>query len=261
MFDVDDFLEVVPLFAAVSKLAGLSEPLRAKQLFRHRLVIDNPALGDDDEDMGRHALATELLIKQVSAGRVRLFGRKTEVVENDGYDVWGSLGNYVRVPASDLPNLENTSEEFGDQLLEGFAGERVGFWDPLLALGDLIQAFPGCGFEQFRGPQDLILKGPAADDDLAKQDAAPLETNLPSTKSESRKTSGAVHRCIRWIEGLARDGIKPMNRAALLEQARRVIGEELSERGFNLAWAQAAPDEWKSPGRKPRRESDTGSPN
>jgi hypothetical protein len=255
MFDADDLLEVVPLTVAVEKLAGLSEPIQAKQLFRHRVVIDNPALGDDDEASGRYELATELIEGQISAGRMRLFGRKAEVVEKDGFEVWGELGNYVRVPVSDFLNLDRSSEEFDDQLLDGYAGEGVGFWDLLLALDDLVRAFPGCGFEQFSAPPETTLKVTMA----GEQDSPAYNEPAQPSFNHARRTSGAVHRCIRWIEELARDGIKPINRAALFEQARRVIGDELSERGFNHAWAQAAPDEWKAPGRKPRRDSDANS--
>jgi len=220
------------------------------------LIIDHPGLDDQEEYNGRYMLAIELLENLIVAGRVRLFGRKAEVIESDGFEEWGDLGNYTRVSPSDFVNLESSQEEFGEELLEGFAGDRVGFWAPLLALDDLIEAFPKRGFEEFSLPPELKIKMnesvecKAVSDDSKSLDRA----EPPLIKQAPRRTAGAVKRCIRWIEGLAKAGNKPLTRTALFEEARQVIGDGLSERGFNHAWAQAAPDDWKAPGRKPRRD-------
>ena len=68
--------------------------------------------------------------------------------------------------------------------------------------------------------------------------------------SPGRPTIRAEQECRRWITELASQGYKPENKEALWRKAGGKWVGRLSRRGFDRAWASAAPDTWKLPGRK-----------
>ncbi len=68
-------------------------------------------------------------------------------------------------------------------------------------------------------------------------------------------TAAAEDACREWIQERAQDSETPARpkRDALFADAQdQPFGKGLSRLAFNRAWANAAPPEWKKPGRKPR---------
>lgn len=66
-------------------------------------------------------------------------------------------------------------------------------------------------------------------------------------------TIAAETRCEQWIRELVSQGYIPESKEALWRQATQRWGARLSRRGFDRAWANASPDEWKRSGRKSKR--------
>ena len=93
------------------------------------------------------------------------------------------------------------------------------------------------------------------------EEAGLLEPDAIADNNESATsavtTVGAETKCRQWIEERAAAGNAPANRNALFKEAHKKFRKTLSRRGFDRAWAVAAPDEWKKPGRKSRRRIDT----
>ncbi len=69
-------------------------------------------------------------------------------------------------------------------------------------------------------------------------------------QSPVRPTTKAQRECARWITELASQGHMPGNKESLWEEANKKWGGRLSRRGFDRAWASAAPEDWKRSGRK-----------
>ena len=89
----------------------------------------------------------------------------------------------------------------------------------------------------------------------ARLNAALAREKKPETaKTAFVGTVKAETDCRKWIEQKAAAGETPANSSALYSEARERFGNNLSRRAFDRAWAAAAPEEWKKPGRKlPRR--------
>ncbi len=80
---------------------------------------------------------------------------------------------------------------------------------------------------------------------------AALYEGWEAKQHELRKpTAKAQRECERWITELASQGHMPGNKEFLWKGANKKWGRRLSRRGFDRAWANAAPDGWKSSGRK-----------
>ena len=58
--------------------------------------------------------------------------------------------------------------------------------------------------------------------------------------------------CELWIRDLASD-TKIRRKCDVWDEARSKFGNRLSQRDFNAAWANSAPDAWKRPGPKSKR--------
>ena len=76
-------------------------------------------------------------------------------------------------------------------------------------------------------------------------------------EAPTKPTIAAETTCRQWIERKAETGEKPANRKSLYDEARTEIGPALSKRAFTRAWATAAPDDWKRPGKKSTRRIDS----
>lgn len=76
------------------------------------------------------------------------------------------------------------------------------------------------------------------------------DDGAPSVKQVT-STAAAEAQCRQWIEGLAGDkGYRHRNKHEVQKEALKKWQGRLSIRGFNRAWAAAAPTEWKTSGRR-----------
>lgn len=67
-------------------------------------------------------------------------------------------------------------------------------------------------------------------------------------------TSKAILECRKWIKERSEQGHVPENKGKLRDEAiERFSSLKLSKRGFDQAWDDVAPLEWRKPGRKPKR--------
>ncbi len=81
--------------------------------------------------------------------------------------------------------------------------------------------------------------------------------SLPEPRQSPVATAGAETRCRDWLEGevaaWAQGFNPPLPRKANMRQTALAKFEGLSRRGFQRAWDQIAPSEWKRPGPKSSR--------
>jgi len=69
----------------------------------------------------------------------------------------------------------------------------------------------------------------------------------------ARATRSAETRCRKWMRAKAESGSIPPTKGAAFAAARAEIGDALSRRAFNRVWRSSAPEAWKSPGRRSKR--------
>ena len=62
-------------------------------------------------------------------------------------------------------------------------------------------------------------------------------------------TTGGIRECTEWIRQLADTGPKPAKKAELWKQAQKKWPDRLSYRGFEAAWNEGAPPNWRKSGR------------
>tara|TARA_R110002110_G_scaffold137735_4_gene323094 strand:- start:849 stop:1472 length:624 start_codon:yes stop_codon:yes gene_type:complete len=93
-------------------------------------------------------------------------------------------------------------------------------------------------------PADLIL---VAEDPLRALIAALSHRSRNSGRTLTGQSPRAA--CRDWIEALAANGESPDSKDALYAVAQTRF-PQLSRRGFDAAWSQAAPESWRKPGRR-----------
>ena len=89
---------------------------------------------------------------------------------------------------------------------------------------------------------------------LASGEASGTETSRAEPERAVTATAGAESRCLTWLKQQVASGVL-LKREEAFQQARALIGPELSERAFRRAWKRSAPPKWKRGGR--RRDSTT----
>lgn len=70
-----------------------------------------------------------------------------------------------------------------------------------------------------------------------------------------RSTVSAEKACAQKIAQMASNGTAPRDKETLWLEVSKELGSGLSRRGFDRAWANAAPPDWKKSGAKSKKES------
>ncbi len=95
-----------------------------------------------------------------------------------------------------------------------------------------------------------VLQGSLPRKEFQELSALGIHREPLSEEPPSATTILMQKRCEDWIKAKASAGEGPFKKDALFEEARRSLEGQLSRRAFERAWAAAAPEDWKKPGRK-----------
>ncbi len=93
----------------------------------------------------------------------------------------------------------------------------------------------------------------AAAEEMLDLAAAP-EPGEPEVEQKTFPTVAAKIECQKWIKKQAALGVL-RKKDEMFRDAKNAFGGRLNRRSFDLAWEEAAPADWKKPGRRPDRES------
>ena len=89
-------------------------------------------------------------------------------------------------------------------------------------------------------------------------DGAGVKSDGARGRSTSKAaTAGAETRCRTWLKNFVAAGQRPASRAAVFRTAKTAIGPTLSEKAFLRVWRAEAPQEWKLPGVRGAKRSES----
>ena len=98
----------------------------------------------------------------------------------------------------------------------------------------------------------LLLDREACEQLWLPRYAVPSRAVAPQSPSGILTTAAAKaeQECEAWIKAVKERKERPTNKETAFEAARNVVGDNLSQKAFDRAWAKGAPTEWKEPGRR-----------
>jgi hypothetical protein len=192
------------------------------------------------ETHGREQLALDLLLHHAEVGEVRMFGRKATLVGNESFPNedthWGGAADTPEPIPSEFISSASWSEDDGGSIDDG----SIRYVDLTVHHGDLLKSFPARGSSAFD-------KG-----------ADPIRNQFAEAMGDKPKSSNSLAsvetKCRQWIAQLAAQGVIPRSRDDLFSRALTDFPNGLSRRAFDRCWDNAAPENWKRAGRKPRQD-------